>query len=472
MPVVKFACPPGKKKYGQAFPVVHCITECDEKCMSPYMMAAIAASNQRNHHKGRYLSATSLTGCARKLRLERTVPYAEYFSQLYYAFRGTITHTVIEEAALVDLGDGKSLIDYGFLSEWRMQIGFCFKHGGFPIPPELDPSDLASLEEIECLICTAEGTPKDQQEVFILGGTLDGAEPLWNGGKVFSWPKVYEYLNNGGDPKKLYAGEWDEFMDEVPPFDPETGVLYCRLHDLKTLMEYAVNYMVKGDPKNTLHAQIKDAYVIQARIYAYLAARSIPPERLRERGVKQLRMASSDIQGFAMGTAPWTGGGPFVWKDNYRNPKKAWPMFPVDLGTEEWVENFIRERARPIYDSLILGKTRGPVCEPEPSSKGSHNWQCDYCVFHGSADCPNPGLEYQLIQEGMDPEEAFQQALANPVEIVDEPIEELNDKDTANLDAFFARFTTGVVATELRSEEEPPAKPKKRRSKKNEVLTN
>lgn len=467
MPVVKFACPPGKKKYGQAFPVVYCITECDEKCMSPYLMAAIAASNQRNHHKGRYLSATSLTSCARKLRLERTVPYAEYFSQLYYAFRGTITHTVIEEAALVDLGDGKSLIDYGFLSEWRMQIGFCFKHGGFPISPELDPSDLASLEEIECLICTAEGTPKDQQEVFILGGTLDGAEPLWNGGKVFSWPKVYEYLKNGGDPKKLYAGEWDEFMDEVPPFDPETGVLYCRLHDLKTLMEYAVNYMVKGDPKNALHAQIKDAYVIQARIYAYLAARSIPPERLRERGVKQLRMASSDIQGFAMGTAPWTGGGPFVWKDNYRNPKKAWPMFPVDLGTEEWVENFIRERARPIYDSLILGKTRGPVCEPEPSSKGSHNWHCDHCVFHGSADCPNPGLEYQLIQEGMDPEEAFQRALANPVEIVDEPIEELNDKDTANLDAFFARFTTGV-ATEPKSEEESSTKPKKRRSKKKE----
>lgn len=51
---------------------------------------------------------------------------------------------------------------------------------------------------------------------------------------------------------------------------------------------------------------------------------------------------------------------------------------------------------------------------------------------------------------------------------MDEPIEELNEKDTANLDAFFARFTTGTVATEARPEEEPPAKPKKRRSKKKE----
>lgn len=50
---------------------------------------------------------------------------------------------------------------------------------------------------------------------------------------------------------------------------------------------------------------------------------------------------------------------------------------------------------------------------------------------------------------------------------MDEPIEELNDKDTANLDAFFARFTTGV-ATEPKSEEESSTKPKKRRSKKKE----
>lgn len=430
MPVTKFACAPGKPTHGKAFKAVTCITKCPHQCMSPYLMAAIASSNQRNHHKGRYLSATSLTGCARKLKLERTENYSDYYHSLYYAFRGTITHTVVEEAAEVDLGDGKSLLDYGFLSEWRMQIGFCFNHGGFPIPTNIDPTDVASLAQIECPDCCDAGVPHEEQETFILGGTLDGAEALWD------------------------------------QFDEETGILPCKLHDLKTMQEYAVVYFVKGDPKNTLHPTIKDAYVIQARIYAYLASQSLPPEALRKRGVKQIRMVESHIQAFAMGTAPWTGGGTFRWKDNYRNPLKDWPMHPIDLGTDEWVEDFIKTSARPIYDSLILNKTRGPVCEPERSSKGSHSWACDFCAFYGSELCPNPKVEYDAILNGFDPESAFVIASKQPIDPPDERVGELNEKDLANIEAFFARRSSGVTNLLSPTETGAPAEQKKDRKVK------
>jgi hypothetical protein len=395
MPVIRYACPPDKPTQGQNFPPVYCITKCKHQCLSPYLMAAIHSSNQRNHHKGRYISATALSGCVRRLKLERTVDYAEYYKNLYYGFRGTVTHQVIEDASIVDLGEGRTLLDYGFLSEWRMQVGFCFTHGAFPIQGDVDPTGEYTLP---CPTCAV---PVEEQETFILGGTLDGAQALW-----------------------------DEF-------DEETGILPCNLFDIKTMQEYAVGYMIKGDPKNTLHPQIKDAYVVQARIYAFLASHSIPPKEFADRGVRQLIMRESHIQGFAMGEAPWTGGGTYRWKDHYRNPKKDWPMHPVDLDTPEWTENFIKENARAIYDSLILNETRGDVCEPEDNKGDLHSWMCGFCAFYGTEDCPNPALEHRLIQLGKSKEEAFAEALATPVIIEEEQIGKLTEKDTANMRAFF-----------------------------------
>jgi hypothetical protein len=418
MPIAAFACPPGKPTFGEQHDVEHCITQCQHQCYSPFLMAAIAAVNQKNHHKGRYVSATALPSCKRRLRAERELDYAPYYEECYAAFRGTITHTVIEEAATVVLSSGKSLVDYGFVLEWNMKVGFCLRegHGGFPIPADTDVDDLATYAQLECPVCTAEGLPSDL--VIILGGTLDGSQPLWH------------------------------------LFDAETGVLPCKLHDIKTQKEYALRLFVKGDPKNTLHPAIKDDYVKQARVYAYLASRSTPPASLVARGVKQVVMVESHIQAFAMGEAPWTGGGPFVWKDDYRHPFKPWPMYPIDLGTVEWVEEYIRSEAREILDTLVLRKSRGTVAKPDRSSKGSHSWLCDFCAFHGSEVCPNPRLEYDLVADGMDPEAAFEYASHRPIEVPAPTIEPTTDEDTRITDNFFRK---------QRGEEpvEKAAKPKK-----------
>jgi hypothetical protein len=411
MPVTAFACPPDKKKFGETHDIEYCCTECTEQCYSPFMMAAIYGVNQRNHHKGRYVSATALSGCKRRLQLERTVDYAEHFSGMYAAFRGTITHTVVEEAMATKFPSGRSLTDLGFVAEWSMIVGFCLTegHGAFPVPADVDVDDLATYAQHSCPACdAAKIKPKDQEWVF-LGGTLDGAAPVFDPEEEI-------------DPKKGAS----IFIDDE-------GTAHFRLSDIKTMKEYALSHFVKGDAKNTLHPQVKDDYVKQARVYAYLASRSQIPDALKKLGVKKLKMVRSDIQAFAMGEAPWTGGGTFRWKDHWRNPLKDWPMYPIDLGTDEWVENYIRTEARPILNSLILGEERGAVRRDDQA------WLCTYCAFQGSELCPNPELEAKMLrQDGITPERAFKAALAEPMDPPNQRAEPLTEKDTSVIDAFFA----------------------------------
>lgn len=453
MPVTHFVCPAGKPTEGEVHTPKHCITECSHQCYSPFLMAAIISSNQRNHHKGKYLSATALTGCARKLQLERTKDYAEHYQNLFYSYRGTVMHQVVEDAALVDLGDGESLEDMGFLSEWRMQVGYCAKgHGAFPIPAEIDPTQdgwLDDMEQVECPDCMDAGVALEDQTKFVLGGTLDGLEPLWNGSRVWSWDLMEEHLEKNGIPEDLSTLDLSQFYVDVPGFDEETGVLYCTLHDLKTQMEYAITYMVKGDKKNKnqFHPQIKDGYSVQANIYRYLAERSLMHPALASKGVKELRLVESHIQAFAMGTAPWTGGGKFVWKDHWRNPLKKWPMFPLRFWKDEEVEKFINEASEEIYPTLLMMERRATICAPEDNRLNSHSWECNFCAFHGTKYCPNPKLEWELLQEGTAPSDAFKEAYKEQSDPPVEVVEEVNAKDMDHIRAFLEK-TISVEVTE------------------------
>lgn len=420
MPVKLFACPPDKKKYGEAHDIEYCVTRCDEQCYSPFLMTAIYGVNQRNHHKGRYISATALSGCKRRLQLERNVDYAEHFSNLYAAFRGTITHTVVEEAMTTAFPSGRSLESLGFVAEWNMIVGFCLTqgHGAFPVPPDVDVDDLATYAQHSCPACDAAGIPRAKQQWVFLGGTLDGGAP------VFVEP------------------ETEGPTDQATIYIDAEGTAHYRLSDIKTMKEYALSYFIKGDPKNTLHPQIKDDYVRQARVYAYLASRAAVPKALQALGVKRIRMVRSDIQAFAMGEAPWTGGGTFRWKDHWKNPLKDWPMYPIDLGTDEWVEDYIRTEAQPILASLVLGKERAAPRRDDQA------WLCDYCAFHGTEFCPNPTQEALLLAQDVDPVEAFKRAAKTPVDLRAPQVAPLTEKDTANVDTFFAKQRGELAKTE------------------------
>lgn len=354
MPVTHYACPETAPSYGEVHEPEFCITKCKHRCLSPFLIAALTASTRKNHHKGRYISATALSGCVRKLKLERTIDYAEEFKNLLYAFRGTITHTVVEEAAELKLFGNKTLLDLGFLSEWNMAVGFCFTHGGFPLPPEVDVKDESTWELLKCPC-----QKRKPCEVFILGGTLDGLEPHWD------------------------------------LFDEESGTLVMTLHDLKTMQQYAVGSFVAGDKKATLHSHIKDDYYKQAQLYRYLCERSTPPPELLDRGVKQIKLFESRIQAFAMGEFPYTGS-KYKWRSNYKSPWKVYDIPTIDFLTDKWVESYIKENAYPIFKALVQDEEVGSVCEPDDNSYGLHSWRCAFCAFHGSELCADPVAEYKL----------------------------------------------------------------------------
>lgn len=368
-PLVKWACPEGKPTYGEVHEPLFCVSECLDKCASPFLIAALTHSVQSNHHKGKYISATGLSGCKRKLYLERSIPYADYMKNSFYAYRGTVMHQVVEDSSSVSLG-GISLDDLGYLTEWKMLIGFCFQHGGFSLEDSVSPYDETTWDDVNCPQCKKSRVRHADREWILLGGTLDGLEPIWRN------------------------------------FDPDSGVLTAILWDLKTMQEYAVNYFIKGDSKNSYHPHIKDAHFLQAQVYKYLAERSTPPKALRDKGVKRIKLVESNIQAFSMGQFPRTGGS-YMWKDHWTKPETSWDIPHIPFMQDDWIEEYIKVEGYPLYKSLILNEERPPICPPEGTKKGEHSWECRFCSFPGSKYCPNPEKEWELLQSGKSPEEAF-----------------------------------------------------------------
>jgi len=362
-PLVRWACPENKPTFGETHEASHCITTCEDKCASPFMIAALTASNQRNHHRGKYISATSLSGCVRKLQLERTVDYADFMQNSFYGYRGTVMHQVVEDSALVDLGELGSLESLGYLSEWRMSIGFCMEHGGFRLPAGSDATQDDAWLDTACPDCE----PNNPTQVLLLGGTLDGLEPIWD------------------------------------TFDPDEGTLDAILWDLKTMQEYAVRYFIQGDKKNVYHPNVKDGHYEQAQMYRYMAEICEPPQLLKDRGVKRLNLIEANIQVFAMNKFPRTGT-----HNSFKSGRSAEMDYfvpEITFESNEWVEEYIRERALPIYHSLVTGEKRGPITEPTGGNE--HSWLCRFCAFYETEYCPDPTSEWKLLQENVVPDEAF-----------------------------------------------------------------
>lgn len=333
------------------------------------MIAALTSSVQGNHHRGKYISATALSGCNRKLYLERKVSYADYMKNCFYSYRGTVMHQVVEDAGNIKL-DGITLGELGYLTEWRMLIGFCFKHGGFALPETVTAFDEDSWDVVKCPQCSKSRIKLTDRQWILLGGTLDGLEPVWS------------------------------------DFDPDTGTLPCILWDLKTMQEYAINYFIKGDDKNTYHKHVKDPHFLQAQVYKYLVERSIPPQPLRDRGVLKLQLVESNIQAFSMGQFPRTGSS-YMWKDHWRKQETVWDIPAVHLMDDTWICDYITEAAMPIYKSLILDEERPTICAPESKKPKEHSWECRFCAFENSKYCPNPIIEWEALQDGVDAEEAY-----------------------------------------------------------------
>lgn len=382
MPVTHWVCPDDKPTAGEIHTPEFCITECPHKCISPFLIAALTTSNRRNHHKGKYISATSLFGCVRSGKLERTVDYAEYLKNSLYGYRGTVMHQVVEDASEIELigldenGEKVTLSQLGYLTEWRMLLGFCLEHGGFSFNPEgVDIDDEDTYPACPFDDHHIVGVEGSRCEIFLLGGTLDGLEPHWD------------------------------------TFDETTGVLEGTLWDMKTMAEFALKLFILGkeekyNDKNKYHPNIKDSYIVQANVYKYLAERSDPPEVLKEKGVRQIKLKVGNIQGFGMNHFPRSGA-QYEYKKHWKHEPKLWDIPSITFWPDDEIEEYIKKHGEPILRALILDEIRGPICEPADNKAGLHSWLCVYCAFHGSTFCPAPDVEWQALQDGKTEDEAF-----------------------------------------------------------------
>lgn len=130
MPCIGYVCPPGAPTAGERHEVTHCLSLCKNPCASPPLIAAIHHANAINHHKGAYISASMIAGgnCLRRIVWERydTQGYFQPLRNVYWAFRGTMAHQVIEDRG--GLTDG-----FGWMREIRMSVPLVFPDHPAPV---------------------------------------------------------------------------------------------------------------------------------------------------------------------------------------------------------------------------------------------------------------------------------------------------------------------------------------------------
>lgn len=393
MPLTHLACPESAPSYGEVHEPEYCLTSCANRCLSPFLIAGLMSSNARNHHFGKLLSVTSLTtgGCSRSLVYERTVDYADQPLSNLYAYRGVLSHKVVEDAAQFKFPKGQALEEMGFLTEQSMLIAFCFEHGGFHANTESDPYDDATWHHTSCPECDVLKIAQQDREWFFLSGTLDGFEPHWDA------------------------------------FDPETGVLPGTIHDTKTSMEYSLDGIIAGKDtaKNVYGTPYKDQYCEQLNLYRFLLLRSPVPEPIvkaaKARGVvvTQLRPVELVLQFLSMGKFPRSGQ-PYMFSNHYTKPKTPHMLPDVPVFEDGWAEAHIKKHGYAPYLALIKGEMPPSLCPPESNGKGAHHWKCgtpdgknSFCAFAYTREyCPSPVREWEALQGGATPEEAFTVAQA------------------------------------------------------------
>lgn len=114
---------------GQQNEPAYCLGHCPNPCVSPPLLAKMWDLEQRNHHKGSYLSASSIAGdgCARQTWYERqpNVDFYEQPKRRFWPTRGTVIHGLIEGVQHV-------VAPFGWMQELRMAVPLQFPE--YPAP--------------------------------------------------------------------------------------------------------------------------------------------------------------------------------------------------------------------------------------------------------------------------------------------------------------------------------------------------
>jgi hypothetical protein len=128
MPLVGFTCPAWVPTAGEQHDLDHCLGKCPHPCAAAPLLASIYQANQTNYHVGAYISASMLAGrqCKRKVQWERFQPYYETAQRLFWPFRGTIVHALLETQEA-------RIANYGWMQELKLSTYMEFPEHPFPV---------------------------------------------------------------------------------------------------------------------------------------------------------------------------------------------------------------------------------------------------------------------------------------------------------------------------------------------------
>lgn len=319
MPLAGWVCPAGTPTAGQRNEgYEHCVsaTGCRHKCVSPPLLISMWNAEHANHHKGSYLSASSLSsfGCARQTYFERIYDFYETPRRRFWPFRGTVIHGLVEHG-------GAEAAKHGWMQELRMSVPIHYR-------------DLPAPTFDEHGVWTGD-FDSNEHLVITLGGTTDG----------------YNMLTR-------------------------------ELHDFKTLSDLKVQSFLNGKDGGQWSRTIKDAWVWQTNIYAWLVSRT-PVEAVRDKlEAAGLAVPTTQylpkpdtirMQLISMMEIPLTGTTYVPLRSNDTYDVDGVPVLP-----DHEVEEFIRARALDWFRWLVL-RVKPPVVEKKL------DWMCKTCTFNGEA---------------------------------------------------------------------------------------
>jgi len=285
MALIGFRCPDYGESPGRANKISYCVKHCSMPCVAPHVLVAMLENEEKNPHKGKIISVTQLTGgCKRKSFLERTVDYYVEPDKKLPTFRGTLVHSVVEEAKSLRLKRAKWILE----------------------------------EHLELPVSTKSGS-------WTLSGTLDA-------------------------------------------YDPGRKTIY----DIKTLQDYAVGKMIKGENEGTWSKHISDAYVKQLNLYRYMA------HELKRFKVNRLR-----LQVIGFGRLFLTGTSV---KYGTKKDLQVYTVPDVPILPKETVEEWIQSEGDQWY-RILFEHAAAPVRDED------YKWLCKICQFYQTEYCPNPELE-------------------------------------------------------------------------------
>lgn len=344
MPLVGYVCPVGTptnefQRPGQRNRVEHCLGVCPLPCVSPPLLAKMWEVERKNHHVGTYLSASMLTT---EGCARQTWFERQPHIELYDIPRRR--YWPFRGTIIHHMIEGVSAVveRYGWLQELRLTLPLRFPD----LPAPIFGNDGTWTGEYD----------HTQSLEITLGGTTDSFNP--------------------------YRRE---------------------LHDYKTISDLKTETFLQANMGGTMHRHVKDAWVWQTNIYAWMLAQTVIPQDVRDRfaeyGLRALRMNTYPqirtirMQVLSMMELPLTGTKYVpMGRDQHMYELDDVPVLP-----HSQVEAYVREKALNWYRWLVLG-------EQPPVVEAARKWLCsnknNQCPFNGEVHNEGvcfPARERELV---------------------------------------------------------------------------